>query len=87
MDIEGGEVNALRGMRETLTSADRTVKLFIECNPGSLQFAGESAQSLLGELRQLEFAMFMIDEVCRGLKPVNSTVETGKYINLFCVRA
>jgi FkbM family methyltransferase len=87
MDIEGGEVNALRGMRETLTSADRTVKLFIECNPGSLQFAGESAQSLLDELRQLEFAMFMIDEVCRGLKPVNSTVETGKYINLFCVRA
>jgi methyltransferase, FkbM family len=86
MDIEGGEVNALRGMRETLTRAGRSVKLFVECNPASLGFAGESAQSLLAELRQLDFAIFMIDEVHRGLKPVDSRIETAKYVNLYCVR-
>jgi len=86
MDVEGGEVNALRGMRETLGRAAPTVKLFVECNPGSLQYAGESAQSLLAALRQLDFAIFMIDEVRPGLRPVDSTIETAKYVNLFCIR-
>jgi FkbM family methyltransferase len=86
MDIEGGEVNALRGMRETLARAAPTIKLFVECNPGSLQCAGESAQSLLAELRRLDFSIFMIDEVKSGLKPVDSTVESAKYVNLYCIR-
>ncbi|HWH79239.1 MAG TPA: FkbM family methyltransferase, partial [Candidatus Binatus sp.] len=86
MDIEGGEVNALRGMRGLLARAAPTVKLFVECNPGSLEWAGESAQSLIAELRQLDFAIFMIDEVNSSLTPVNSTIETAKYVNLYCVR-
>jgi len=86
MDIEGGEVNALRGMRETLARAAPTIKLFVECNPGSLQYAGESAQSLIAELRQLGFSIFVIDELKPGLKPVDSTIETAKYVNLFCHR-
>ena len=53
---------------------------------GLLGCAGESAQSLLDELRQLDFAIFMIDEVHRGLKPVDSRIETAKYVNLYCIR-
>jgi FkbM family methyltransferase len=49
LDVDGAEVNALRGMRETLTRAAPTVKLFVECNPNSLRNAGESAQSLVAE--------------------------------------
>lgn len=86
MDIEGGEVNALKGMRETLACAAPTVKLFVECNPSSLQGAGESAQSLLAELRRLKFSIFMIDELQSGVKPVDSTIETAKYVNLYCIR-
>jgi hypothetical protein len=86
LDVDGGEVNALRGMRKTLTCAAPTVKLFVECKPGSLQFAGESAQSLMTELRELGFAIFMIDETRPGLRPVDSTIETAKQINLFCIR-
>jgi FkbM family methyltransferase len=86
MDIDGGEVNALRGMRETLARAAPTLKLFVVCNPGSLQYAGESAESLLAELRRLDFSIFMIDEVKSGLKPVDSTIETTKSVNLFCSR-
>jgi FkbM family methyltransferase len=86
LDVDGGEVNALRGMRKTLTRAAPTVKLFVECNPGSLQVAGESAQSLVAELCQLGFAIFMIDETRPGLKPVDSTIETAAHVNLFCIR-
>jgi len=86
LDVDGGEVNALRGMRKTLTRAAPTVKLFVECKPGSLQYAGESAQSLMAELHELGFAIFMIDETRPGLKPVDSTIETAKQINLFCIR-
>lgn len=86
MDIEGGEVHALRGMGEILARAGRSVKLFVECNPASLRFAGESAPSLLAELRRLDFTIFMIDEVNRGLKPVDSRIETAKYVNLYCIR-
>jgi FkbM family methyltransferase len=86
LDVDGGEVNALRGMRKTLTRAAPTVKLFVECNPGSLQVAGESAQSLAAELCELGFAIFMIDETRPGLKPVDSTIETAAHVNLFCIR-
>lgn len=86
MDIEGGEVNALRGMREILARAAPTIKLFVECNPGSLRWAGESAHSLLAELRSLDFSIFMIDEAKSRLKPVDLTIESAKYVNLYCVR-
>jgi FkbM family methyltransferase len=86
LDIDGGEVNALRGMRETLKRAAPTVKLFVECNPVSLERAGESAQSLAAELRELGFAIFLIDEVRPGLKPVDSTIESAKHVKLFCLR-
>jgi hypothetical protein len=51
-----------------------------------MQDAGESAESLLAELRRLDFSIFMIDEVKSGLKPVDSTIETAKSVNLFCSR-
>jgi FkbM family methyltransferase len=86
IDIEGGEVNALRGMQETLSRARRGVKLFVECNRASLQLAGESPQSLLAELRRRDFSIYMIDETHRGLKPVDSRIETAKYVNLYCIR-
>ena len=86
LDVDGGEVNALRGMRKTLTRAAPTVKLFVQCNPGSLQVAGESTQSLVAELCELGFAIFMIDETRPGLKPVDSTIETAAHVNLFCIR-
>jgi len=86
IDIEGGEIQALRGLSQTLAHSASRVKLFVECNPTSLQFAGESPQSLLAALRRLDFAIFMIDEANRGLKPVDSRIETAKYVNLYCIR-
>ncbi len=86
IDIEGGEIQALRGLSQTLAHSGSRVKLFVECNPTSLQFAGESPQSLLAALRRLDFAIFMIDEANRGLKPVDSRIEAAKYVNLYCIR-
>jgi FkbM family methyltransferase len=86
IDIDGNELKALKGMRETLHRAAPTVKLFVRCNPVALRDAGETAQSLVDELRRLQFSIFMIDEAKPGLKPLDSTIEAAASINLFCIR-
>jgi FkbM family methyltransferase len=86
IDIEGGELRALKGMRETLQRAGRSVKLFVECNPAALRWAGESPQSLLSELAQLGFTSWLIDELDGRVKPLDGRVESAKYVNLYCVR-
>jgi FkbM family methyltransferase len=86
IDIEGAELRALEGMTETLSRASKGLKLFVECNPSWLRLAGESAQSLTNRLQEVGFTISLIDESNRSLKPVDSSVETAKYVNLYCVR-
>jgi FkbM family methyltransferase len=86
IDIEGGEILALNGMERILSCADRRVKLFIECNPSSLRLAGNSSDALIAKLDELGFEVLMIDELSRRLAPLDSRVETAKYVNLYCTR-
>ena len=86
IDIEGGEILALNGMERILSCADRNVKLFIECNPSSLRLAGNSSGALIAKLDELGFEILMIDELNRRLAPLDSRVETAKYVNLYCTR-
>ena len=44
LDIEGGEVAALRGMRQTLERAGAGITVFAECDPPSLERSGSSAR-------------------------------------------
>ena len=46
LDVEGGEIQALRGMERTLARAKKLV-LFVECNPSALAAAGGSVVALL----------------------------------------
>jgi FkbM family methyltransferase len=46
LDVEGGEIQALRGMERTLAGATKLV-LFVECNPNALAAAGGSVAGLL----------------------------------------
>lgn len=91
IDVEGAEVHALRGMRETLGRADR-LALFVECNPGALDTAGVSAAELLDELRQLGLDVQVIKEKERRLEPVTDELtdpELAKqnfYVNLYCTK-
>ena len=86
MDIEGGEIRALNGMKRLLAPADRSLKLFVECNPLSLGLAGGSGPALVALLRELGFNLFIIDESNRCLAPLDSRVENAKYVNLYCTR-
>jgi FkbM family methyltransferase len=92
LDVEGAEVEALRGMRRTLTEARRTA-LFVECNPTALAAAGVSVRELLDELNALGFQVQLIDEKPRSLLPITSELlkpelADGRwYANLYCTRS
>lgn len=91
IDVEGGELYALQGMRATLAGSERLV-MFVECNPRALAAAGASASALLEELRQLELDVQLIDEKRRCLLPVTDELarpeleESNYYANLYCTK-
>lgn len=84
LDIEGGEVDALRGMRETLASSSDPT-LIVECNPSALARAGRSARTLLRELDAAGLEVEAIDDERWELCPVREALaETDEHVNLFC---
>ena len=92
MDIEGGKIQALKGMERTLAQSKEVVML-VECNPAALTSAGGSVESLLRELARLGFRVQVIDERERCLRPLDTEiieaeyVRNGKYfVNLYCTK-
>ncbi len=87
LDIEGGEVDALRGMRETLASSPDPT-LIVECNPRALARAGRSTRTLLRELDAAGLEVEAIDDERWGLRPVDTALaEADGHLNLYCRRA
>jgi FkbM family methyltransferase len=93
MDIEGGELRALDGMRTTIAVSPDLV-MFVECNPNALAASGSSAGQLIERLRELEFDVSEIDEkrrVCRPIADPRGADERAgdpKFsVNLYCRRA
>jgi FkbM family methyltransferase len=84
LDVDGGEVDALRGMKRTLELSPR-VRLFVECNPDSLENAGSTAGALLEELGELGFEVQVIDEARRALVPAGPWLsQIGERVFLRC---
>lgn len=82
--IEGGEVDAIRGMRRTLELSPGA-RLFVECNPAALARAGTSAETLLGELRDLGFRSQVIEEIHGELVPAGAWLdELPAHVQLMC---
>jgi FkbM family methyltransferase len=88
MDIEGGELDALDGMRETIANASPGLRLFVECNPDALERAGVSSRALIARLRELGLEPSVIDEDARVVRPFgDEPVGASGYVNLVCARA
>ena len=83
LDVEGGELSALRGM-ERLVGGART--LFLECNPELLERAGASRDALLDWVRAHGFEIGWIDERQERLRPLAEAWDEA-YVNLVCRRA
>ena len=84
IDIEGGEVDALAGMRQTLAAAKTGLKLFIELNPGALENAGTSGDALLAALRDAGFTIDVIDEASQSLRRLGPSERLDHHANLYC---
>lgn len=86
LDLEGGEVEALRGMGQTLARA-RRLRLFVECNPRALSIAGSEPAELLGLLTAAGFEVRVIDEEARRLRPPETALcDLRAHVNLYCER-
>jgi FkbM family methyltransferase len=91
LDIEGGEIQALRGMEQTLARAKELV-LFVECNPHALSAAGGSVAGLLECLE--DFEVRVVDEREKTLSPdldelfaAERSGPSKKYFrNLYCTK-
>jgi FkbM family methyltransferase len=68
MDVEGNEVHALKGMRGLLLGSPRMV-LFAELYPTLLAGLGSDAAEMADLLEEAGFAIYVIDEECRRLRP------------------
>lgn len=86
IDIEGGEVAALRGMRRTLAAAGPRLALFVECNPRALERAGTGAHELLDALAEQGFVPRCIDEQRRRLTDAAAAPHAEDFVNLLCTR-
>ena len=87
LDIEGGEVAALRGMRETLSRAGPDLVVFAECNPSMLERSGSSTSELIEVLRGQGLDVRWIDESRGSTRPLDDVDLSHGYVNLCCRRS
>jgi FkbM family methyltransferase len=83
LDVEGGELEALRGMTRLVSGARA---IFLELNPELLAAAGASSAELLVWLGEHGFAVEWIDEA-GGRAASLSEPWSEAYVNLVCRRA
>jgi FkbM family methyltransferase len=86
IDVEGAELEALRGMTRTLAQASPSLALFLELHPGALQARHESPESVLEELEANGLTVEAVDEVRRRVRPLTALDLAGKPVHLRCTR-
>lgn len=87
LDIEGGEMAALMGMKETLARSEN-LALMVEFNASAVAASGGQAKEYINRLWQLGFTVREIDKGGK-LKDVDQTtyIEAEKNsVNLFCYK-
>lgn len=91
MDIEGGEMAALRGMKKII-GANPEIALVVEFNPGCLKMAKVIPTDFIKTLRDLGFKIFSIqskDLIEIGPQenfPEKYLLPGATFVNLYCVK-
>lgn len=91
IDVEGAELAALAGMRETMARAS-SLLLFIELNPACLRAAGRTPAELFTVLFDAGFSIQLLDEVSGRTEEVRCPTMTLPvsnpfwFANLYCVK-
>jgi FkbM family methyltransferase len=92
VDVEGGEIDAIRGMTRTISRMDKLV-MFVECNPRALSLARGSVAGLMEELERHRFQVHIIQEkkkiLTTDLSELFAAERSGSekyYVNLYCVK-
>ena len=88
MDIEGAEILALEGMRETLTK--HLPLLFLEFSPHSIIKINRNPIDLLSTLRKIGYSIFEINKASQCLDNITDfqkfieSIPKGKYADIYC---
>ena len=90
IDVEGAELNVLRGMRRTIARLP-ALKIITEYCPANQNNAGLPPRALLGELRSHRFRLQVIQgngvpQSFEGDEVPKSALNAGGYVNLYCER-
>lgn len=89
MDIEGGELNALKGMQKILR-ANPNISLVIEFNPGCLKQAAVAPREFITYLSSLGFYTYAIHQnalipiTTREPEPEKYLLSGATFVNLYC---
>ena len=87
LDIEGNEVEAVRGMQRLLREAGPGITVFAECNPEMLARAGQSPATLIAALEDCRLHVEWIDDVEGRVRAIDDEMLRRGYVNLRCTRA
>ncbi len=84
LDVEGAELEALRGMSQVIESSPR-LRMFIECDRLALALGGTSVGAVLHELRMAGLSVRLIDEARGEIVPLDSEpARLPSRVNLYC---
>jgi FkbM family methyltransferase len=84
LDIEGGELDAFKGMR-SLLGQPHAPDLLCEVNPHLLEKLGRESHDLTRFIAERGYALHRVES--STLKPIGSDQEITKLVNLFCTKA
>jgi len=97
LDIDGCEICALKGARETIKNNPH-IKMLVEFSPSRIVETGNKPEDLINLVREYGFDIFCVNEVSKTLESgdlfnahkmcgiMGDGTRLGHFVNLFCIK-